>query len=71
MEKFLELTEIKVLKECCEEPRTLEGMYESVELTKKELQKVLTKLESEGLVYKDADGNWCSTVEGDKAFYKK
>lgn len=64
-------TETKVMKECCEEPRTAEGMYEAVGLTKEELQKVLTKLESEGLVYKDKDGTWSSTLEGDKAFYKK
>ncbi len=64
-------TELKVLKECCEEPRTLEGMYESVGLTKEKLQEVLTKLEREGLTYEDEDGNWGSTVKGDKAFYKK
>lgn len=63
-------TETKVMKECCEEPRRLEGMYEAVGLTKEELQKVLTKLESKGLIY-NREGIWSSTLEGDKAYYKK
>ena len=63
--------EIKVLKECCEEPRTLEGMFEAVGLTKEELKKVLDKLKSKGLVYCDDIRIWCSTVEGDKLYYKK
>ncbi len=69
----MELTDIetKVLKECCEEPRTAEGMFEALELTLEELKNVLKELELKGIVYQDDIHTWGSTSEGDKAYYKR